>query len=259
MGKVIVRNVVIGEGIPKICAPIVGETTEEILVQTEQLKRLPVDVAEWRADWMETVTDDREVLDVMRKLRICLGNMPLLLTFRTKDEGGEQAICQSGYEHIYNLAIDSGCIDMLDLELMFFKDREERAASLIDRAHANNIFVVMSSHDFKATPEREEILNRLRWMESLKADILKIAVMPGSRKDVLTLLSATEQMASETGCPLVTMSMGGLGLISRLSGELFGSAMTFGAAGKASAPGQISVGRLVDILSEIHQNMPERQ
>ena len=259
MGKVVIRNVAFGEGTPKVCAPIVGRTAEEILAQAEQLNGLPVDAAEWRADWMGAVMDDRAVLDVLKKLRKAIGDMPLLMTFRTKNEGGEQDISRDNYEHLYELAINSGYIDMLDLELMFFRECEDRARNLIRKAHFRNICVIMSSHDFHATPDKEEILGRLRHMEKLQADILKIAVMPCSRRDVLTLLSATEQMASETECPLVTMSMGGLGLISRLSGEIFGSAMTFGAVGRASAPGQIDVCRLKDILSEIHRNMPDKQ
>ncbi|MGN0204759.1 MAG: type I 3-dehydroquinate dehydratase [Coprococcus sp.] len=259
MGKVIIRNVAFGNDIPKVCAPIVGTTTEEILAQAEKLTELPVDVAEWRADWMGAIFDDKAVLDVLEKLRMVLGDMPLLMTFRTKKEGGEQDISHDDYEHLYELAINSGYIDMLDLELMFFGECEDRAIALIEKAHSRNTFVIMSSHDFKATPDKEEILRRLRHMEKLKADILKIAVMPCSRRDVLTLLSATEQMSSETDCPLVTMSMGGLGLISRLSGEVFGSAMTFGSAGKASAPGQIDVCRLKEFLSELHRNMPDNR
>ena len=39
--------------------------------------------------------------------------------------------------------------------------------------------------------------------------------------------------------PIITMSMAATGVISRVCGEVFGSALTFGAVGKASAPGQI--------------------
>ena len=71
-------------------------------------------------------------------------------------------------------------------------------------------------------------------MQELGADIPKIAVMPQSRKDVLTLLSATEEMASEyADRPIITMSMSATGLISRLCGGVLGSALTFGAVGKA--------------------------
>ena len=48
MNTVNVRNIVIGEGIPKICVPIVGKTKEELLSEVEVLKSVPVDVVEWR-------------------------------------------------------------------------------------------------------------------------------------------------------------------------------------------------------------------
>ncbi len=93
-------------------------------------------------------------------------------------------------------------------------------------------------------------------MQDLGADIPKIAVMPQSTKDVLTLLAATEEMASDfADRPIITMSMGPKGVISRLAGEAFGSSMTFGAAKKASAPGQMGVLDLDVVLEDIHNAM----
>ena len=54
--------------------------------------------------------------------------------------------------------------------------------------------------------------------------------------------------------PIITMSMGKLGLISRLCGEVFGSALTFGCAGQASAPGQIDAKELKAVLEITHNN-----
>ena len=92
-------------------------------------------------------------------------------------------------------------------------------------------------------------------MQDLGADLPKIAVMPNSAKDVLTLLCATDEMVTEHAKrPIITMSMGGTGLVSRISGETFGSALTFGAAKKASAPGQIAVQDLYEVLNLIHKS-----
>ena len=92
-------------------------------------------------------------------------------------------------------------------------------------------------------------MERLRKMQELGADIPKIAVMPQSAKDVLTLLSATDEMVTKyADRPIITMSMAGTGLLSRLCGEVFGSAITFGAAKKASAPGQMEVNDLSAVL-----------
>jgi 3-dehydroquinate dehydratase-1 len=54
--------------------------------------------------------------------------------------------------------------------------------------------------------------------------------------------------------PIITMSMSGEGVISRLAGEVFGSCLTFGAAKKASAPGQIGVNELSNVLETIHKS-----
>ncbi|MNI90534.1 3-dehydroquinate dehydratase [compost metagenome] len=55
--------------------------------------------------------------------------------------------------------------------------------------------------------------------------------------------------------PIITMSMAGKGMISRLAGELFGSALTFGSAKKASAPGQLPVAELRGLLELMHRNL----
>ena len=87
----------------------------------------------------------------------------------------------------------------------------------------------------------------------MDADIPKIAVMPRDKKDVLTLLLATEEMQRMyADRPIITMSMAGTGVISRLCGEVFGSALTFGAAKKASAPGQMGVNDLHTVLTLLH-------
>ena len=106
--------------------------------------------------------------------------------------------------------------------------------NIISKAHDFNVKVVSSNHDFDKTPEKEELIRRLCKMQELGADIPKIAVMPTCRRDVLMLLDATLEMTeSYADRPIITMSMAGTGVISRLAGEAFGSALTFGAATKA--------------------------
>ena len=80
--------------------------------------------------------------------------------------------------------------------------------------------------------------------------------MPQSEKDVLTLLAATEEMVSNYARqPVVTMAMSGLGVVSRLAGEVFGSTITFGSAKKVSAPGQIPAKELKKVLELLHNSL----
>ena len=70
MNPVVVRNVAIGEGIPKICVPIVGVTREEILAAAENIKSTKADVVEWRVDWYEDIFDFAKTEATMQALRL---------------------------------------------------------------------------------------------------------------------------------------------------------------------------------------------
>ena len=180
-----------------------------------------------------------------------MADKPLLFTFRSAKEGGEQALSVEHYIALNRAAVDSGLVDMIDLELF---TGDELVKATVEHAHAKNVFVIMSNHDFHKTPAAEEIVQRLRKMQELGADIPKIALMPQNKADVLTLLSVTLEMQERyADRPIITMSMAKTGVISRLSGEVFGSAATFGAVKKASAPGQISVTDLRNVLTILHQ------
>ena len=253
MNPIMIRGVAIGEGIPKICVPIVGKTREEIIKAAEEIRTLPVDVVEWRADWYEEVFEANVVLDVLQELRRILGEFPLLFTFRTKKEGGEKEIDEKNYRTLNQLAAESGLADLIDVEVF---SGDEVVNDLVRTAHENEVKVIGSNHDFGKTPSKEEIIRRLQKMQELDVDLPKIAVMPKKKEDVLTLLVATEEMNRKyADRPIITMSMAGDGVISRLCGEVFGSALTFGAAGQASAPGQIGVKELRQILTILHESV----
>lgn len=253
MSTVRVRNTEIGAGVPKICVPIVGVTKDEILEMAEKIQAVKPDVAEWRADWYEDIFNWKETEQCVRRLRAVLGEVPLLFTFRTSEEGGEKAMEEKAYVELNQNIARTRCVDLLDVELF---TGDEYVLRMIDTAHEYGVKVIVSNHDFQKTPGRETIVSRLCKMQELGADIPKIAVMPQNKKDVLTLLAATEEMYSKhADRPIITMSMKSDGVISRLSGEVFGSALTFGAVGKTSAPGQIAVDKLRSVLEILHESL----
>lgn len=248
-----VRNVKLGEGKPKICVPLVGSSDESLLEEVSFLKTLKADIVEWRIDYYKNVEKFEAVKKILSKLRAALGELPLLVTFRTKKEGGEREISAEDYVALNKKIIMTGETDLIDIE--FFTGAQV-VKELVEFAHEYNVKVVISNHDFEKTPSKEEIIERLRRMQELGADLPKIAVMPQTKADVLTLLLATNEMNERyANRPIITMSMSGLGVISRLAGEAFGSALTFGAAKVASAPGQVPVDKLYDTLQIIHESL----
>ena len=253
MNTVKVRNIEIGAGAPKIIIPIVGVTKEEILDAARSFASVTYDVVEWRVDWFEGVFDFAKVEEVLKELREILGDKPLLMTFRTSKEGGEKAISDADYIDLNVKAANTGYVDFVDVEIF---TGDDVVSTIIEKAHAAGVKVIASNHDFHKTPAKADIIYHLRKMQDMGADIPKIAVMPQNKKDVLTLLAATEEMASDyADRPIITMSMAGTGVISRLCGEVFGSSMTFGAVGKASAPGQMGAEDLNTVLALLHDAM----
>lgn len=250
MNPVVVRGVEIGTGMPKICVPIIEKSEHEIIEFVRQICDLPVDLVEWRADWFEGIENWDSVRIVLLQLRAVLGDMPLLFTFRTRNEGGEREVPYHQYTELLQQVAASKTVDLIDVEMF----ADEQVTDLIATIQQQGVKVVASNHDFVKTPEQEEIVRRLCLMQEAGADIAKIAVMPQNEDDVKILLAATQEMATfHADTPVITMSMGELGVVSRVMGEKVGSAVTFGCVGQASAPGQMSVDILKEILEIFHR------
>ena len=243
------RNVEVGAGTPKVIVPIVASTREGILEKAVEFKSHDLHVVEWRVDFYEDVFDQAKVLETLKELRAKLGETPILFTFRTKKEGGEKEIDMETYTALNTAVAQSGDADAIDVEIFSGDDVVRRCVQAI---HQAGKVVVGSNHDFDKTPSKSDLIYRLRKMQDLGADIPKIAVMPQSAADVITLLDATQEMHTKyADRPIITMSMSS-GVISRLCGEYFGSSMTFGAVGQVSAPGQIPVEQLNTALKILH-------
>lgn len=250
MGKpVIVRELELGRGIPKICIPLVGHTAPEILKEAQRLPGFSPDLAEWRADFFEDALKPGCTIKMLEGLRGHLGSLPLVFTYRTKKEGGRFDLPAQEYAGLLLEAAGSHFADLFDVEL---SAPPEVLGRLVSGIHSYGAKVILSSHNFETTPSLCDMLSRLHTMQALGADLVKIAVMPHCASDVLALLSAVETIDREGQTPIIGMAMGGTGLVSRLAGEIFGSAVTFGAAEKASAPGQIDAVELRRILELLH-------
>lgn len=251
MQTVQIKNITLGEGAPKIIVSLMAKDIAAVKSEALAYRSADFDILEWRGDHFAAIADTAQALEALRELRAVFPDKPILFTFRSKKEGGEQEIAPEAYIALNIAMAESGLVDAIDLELF---TGDALVSQAIARAHAKGVKVIMSNHDFHKTPAKEEIVKRLTKMQELGADVPKIALMPESKADVLTVLAATVEVSEKIADrPIITMSMSKTGVISRLAGEVFGSAATFGAVQKASAPGQISVTDLRTVLTIIHE------
>lgn len=254
MKKIVkLRNIELASGKPVICIPLCAKNEDQLFEQLELAEKEPAGLYEWRIDYLEVFLEKtmdecmEQIIQIGGKLRQ-RSKRDILITFRSKKEGGQIYIMPEEYDVMLGEIAKNQIADLIDVELFTYGEELEPTQKLIERIKACGCPVVASSHDFEKTPKNEELLRRLRTMEQAGADIAKLAVMPQEKEDVLRMLTVTALADEELGIPVITMSMGKLGMLSRIAGFLNGSCLTFGTAGQASAPGQLPAKLVQDVF-----------
>ena len=235
-----------------ICVPIVGPTVEDILSQVKDAVQAKVDLVELRPDmWMkESDLHGDEYLPtivrIVEKVHSRYADMPMLFTWRTIGEGGETPLCSDNYSNLLQAIVDQDLVQAIDVELFAYT---EEIGSIMKQAHQQGMQTVMSYHNFQSTPDIETLHVYAERMVSVDTQVIKFALMPSTNDDVLSVLRLTKELTEQyPELPRITMSMGKLGQMTRTCGNVFGNCVTFGTLGPISAPGQVEVAVLKQLV-----------
>jgi 3-dehydroquinate dehydratase-1 len=235
---------------------LVGRTSATVMAELAVLLPKKPDVLEWRVDFFEGIADTAAVIELARAIKQAAGDTPLLFTRRSSLEGGEKiALSETQVIAMYGAVCQSRAIDLIDYEMA---NDPANVAQVRTAATRNGIALVLSFHDFAATPALETLCERFLQAQQLGADVAKIAVMPQDLDDVLTLLRATRQASQTLHIPLISMSMGPYGSLTRLFGWAFGSALSFSVGAASSAPGQVPIEDLNTVLAILQKSIGSR-
>lgn len=250
--KLIIKGKVIGEGKPLVCVPIMEKSRQAIMEEAKRLADSKAEMVEWRVDAFEEVYSFNAIREVLQKLGEIFTETIFVYTFRSKAQGGLLELDEESILDLHEVAAESKVVDLVDVE--FFAT--ENSSKEIRKLQKMGVSIIASHHDFAQTPDKNTMGILLEKMLAGGADIVKLAVMPENRADVLALLEVTSNFKENyPEAPVITMSMGATGGISRIAGEYFGSCVTFGAGTKASAPGQIEREKLDEVLKIIHDSL----
>ena len=266
------RSIPAPGGLPVVAVSLTGPSLAQARSQARSAVDAGADVLELRVDLLEetgalatpdpldAVTAAAQVLECLRGLGEVIAadgadagaGAPLLLTCRTAAEGGRARLDDTAYAALLHSVLD-GLADWAPERRPAAIDVEVQRGCLPQicaQAHALDIDVVASFHDFEATPADQVLEEVLARMAREGADLAKIAVWPASADDVARLLGvcarATAGAGTGLGVPVAAMSMGALGAVSRVA-PAFGSALTFAVVpdeqgqARASAPGQLPI------------------
>ncbi len=241
----------LGGETPLLCTPLVGRTRERLLAEAANVLRQKPDIVEWRVDFFDAVGDSGAVIDTARALRGVVGKRPVIFTRRAESGGGERiAMGVDKVVELYAAVAATRLVDFIDFEM---DNDPEHLRRVREDTQRHEIRLILSYHNLSYTPALDYLVDRFLEAERLGADVAMVQVMPRDRADVLRLLAATAEADNKTRIPLISMSVGPLGSVTRMVGGLFGSWLSFAVGESASAPGQIPIGDLVTVYDIIRR------
>ena len=217
----------------KLIVSVMPRSLEEAQA-LDATRYLDADIIEWRADYLPK----EAILQVAPAIFEKFAGRELVFTLRTRSEGGEIDLSPEEYIHLIKEVAQFYQPDYIDFEYYSYKDVFEE---MLDFPN-----LVLSYHNFQETPENMmEILSELT---SLNPKLVKVAVMAHTEQDVLDLMNYTRGFKTlNPEQEYVTISMGKVGKVSRITADVTGSSWSFASLDEASAPGQISLANMKKI------------
>jgi 3-dehydroquinate dehydratase-1 len=209
---------------------VIAAIGENPVNSARKAKQLGADILELRIDLLSQ--KPQGILEELKKLEL-----PVIIANRMADQGGSWQASED--ERIRELLVLLPLADAVDIELCA-RDRD----SVVNKARKAGKTVIISTHDFQKTPENMVMDGIIRESMEAGADIAKLAVMPGSLLDVLRLLEVTLHAKG----PVCTIAMGATGKHSRIIAPVYGSVMTYGYVDTPTAPGQLRIDELKNLL-----------
>ncbi|OMO77363.1 Dehydroquinase class I [Corchorus olitorius] len=220
-----------------ICAPIMGDSIDKMVVDIAKAKASSADLVEIRLDSLKSFNPHEDL-----KILIKECPLPILFTYRPMWEGGQYNGDEEERLDVLRLAMELGA-DYIDVE---FKVAHEFLKS-IQGKKPEKLKVIVSSHNYQNTPSVEELGNLVARIQSTGADIVKIATTALEITDVARIF----QITVHSQIPIIGLVMGDRGLISRILCAKFGGYLTFGTleGGLKSAPGQPTIEDLLNLYN----------
>jgi 3-dehydroquinate dehydratase I len=208
--------------------------------------RQGVRLIEFRLDFCSELV----VKNILSKIKL-LKSIPfkIIATIRSSREGGKGDLSEEERGSLYEQIIPF--VDLVDIEL----SSKSILSRVLKQAKKFKVKTILSFHDFKKTPSRNKLEKIFFDCKKKHADFIKIAVMARSWKDMHQMLLFTLNHQSD---PIITLSMGQKGALSRIYFPSAGSRWTYTYATEATAPGQWNLKEMLPLFEKVYPQIIKR-
>lgn len=208
------------------CIPIKEGSKASILEAAKKVMAYHPDIVEWRVDYFNPMMDSdysgKMLIDTLKELSAFIGNIPLLLCFRIKEEGGYRAYPRALRLRMIEACVKTGLIDFVDIEI---GSDEDYIKAVKEVCHQNDTKLILSFHNWKTVPEDNVMMSKLVEARDKGADIPKLYLTANTYDDALRVARAAKKAKEENIVdePFCFCAMGDTGLLTRIIGGECGS------------------------------------
>ncbi len=242
------RDIMFEKGKVLVCLTLTCKDDMDYINTLKQIKKKSFDILELRLDYYQFFLNKQRVITLLSYIR--KKNLkPILLTFRSLNEGGLHHIDDNDYKDIYLEVMSYHLCDMIDLEI---KKDKIMNYELIDYAHQQGIKVLMSYHNMESMDKMSVLKDYAEQMEVLGADVIKLVCNPRCKKDVTDMICLCMQLSSTLSCYVVCISLSKLGKVTRIIGAMIDSCMTYVTLNQSNSLGQINIDDIYKYLEVSH-------
>jgi len=249
MKTVVIGSMTLGTGLPKIGVSLTGSTRSALLGQAAQVLTSVAQVVEWRLDTYQELDNRAELINTAAQLRQVLGTIPVIATLRPATAGGQTQLDTATYYQTYQTLVSNRAVDAVDIALSMVNAAD--FMTLTKQMRTDQIRLILSQTTTTKTPAEADLLATYQAMAAAGADIARITITAHTALEVLRLMTATAQAQQTLALPLIATAKGSLGRYSSVSGQLFGSTVTFGQVGHGDGRGSLPVSQLKQTLQTL--------
>ncbi len=213
--------------LPRICIALGLPDVQTLIDHARREAAAGETFLEFRLDFLEDPAKGAEAISAfLEEFPECT----ILATCRRHQNHGKFNGSIEEQLAILDLAVRCGA-HAIDIEIESAAAAQERLAQFRSRTQ-----IVVSYHNFEATPPMEPILNRVT---RVPADAYKVVTTARKPSDNVRVLAAAKELTRQ---PLVVLAMGELGFPTRVLSPVFGGAFTYAApmCAAGTAAGQVS-------------------
>ncbi len=223
---------------PAVCGAVMGEDVDDMASAVSLAMKQGADLVELRIDSLR----DREGWNDLLRM-----GPPTIFTNRPKREGGTFRGTEGARIDMIVEAIENG-VPCVDLELSTTQRLRNR---VVKAAKENGVSVLMSHHDFSATPSVEALIGVAKKMARFGGDLIKVVTFANNMAASMRVLDFLIDVQGEVTVPVIAFAMGEAGRISRIASLLMGSPFTYASVGEPTAPGQLGVVETKQLLLKL--------